>query len=102
MRGSSVISVSCICAKSVGGGCGHVAGLLHQVTKFKTMKPRAVPEHVAETYQKRTWHQPRGEKIAGDEVQLLTVVGYGKYKSVYERTDPRPRVYQHYTIFNFS
>jgi len=69
----------------LGGSCDHVAGLLYQVAKFKMMKLRAVPEDVAETSQPRTWHQPRGEKTAGEEVQLLTVVGY-----------------QHYTIFNFN
>ena len=44
------------------------------------MKLRAVTEYVAETPQPRTWHQPRGEKIAGYEVQLLTVVGYANHK----------------------
>ena len=49
------------------------------------MKLRAVTEYVAETPQPRTWHQPKG-----DEVQLLTVVEYGKHKGVSERTDSRP------------
>ncbi|KAK2140273.1 hypothetical protein LSH36_1413g00010 [Paralvinella palmiformis] len=57
----SVISASC--SKGVGGSCGHVAGLLYQVAKFKMMKLRAISEDVA-----KTWHQPKGEKIAGDEV----------------------------------
>ena len=56
------------------------------------MKLGALPEDVAKTFQPETWHQLRGEKIAGDEVQLLTVVGYGKHKGVSERTDPRPTV----------
>jgi len=64
------------------------------------MKLKAVPEDVAETSQPRTWHQPRGEKIAGDEMQLLTVVGYGKHKGVSERTDPRPSVTS--TLYNFQ
>jgi len=38
-------------------------------------------------------------KIAGDEVQLLTVVGYDKHKGVSERTDPRPTVTS--TLYNF-
>jgi len=58
------------------------------------MKLRAIPEDVAKTSQPKTWHQPRGEKIAGDEVHSLTIVGYGKYKDVSEteRTDPRPTI----------
>ena len=54
------------------------------------MKLRAVLEDVAKTSQPNTCHQPRGEKIAGYEVQLLTVVEYGKHKGVSERTDSRP------------
>ena len=43
------------------------------------MKLRAVPEEVAETSQPRIGHPPREKKIAGDGMQLLTVVGYGKH-----------------------
>jgi len=44
------------------------------------LKLRAIPEDAADISQPRTWHQPRREKIAADEVQLLTVVGYANHK----------------------
>ena len=56
------------------------------------MKLRAILEDVAKTSHPKTLHQLRREKIAADEVQSLTVVGYGKYKGVSERTDPRPTI----------
>jgi len=74
----------------------HVAGLLYQLAKFKMMKLRAVLEDVAKTSQPNTCHQPRGEKIAGDEVQLFTAVGCSKHKVVSEKTEPRP------TLDNFQ
>ena len=64
------------------------------------MKLRAVPGDVADISARKTRHQPRGEKIAGYEVQLLTVVGYGKHKGVSERTDLRPTVTS--TLYNFQ
>jgi len=38
-----------------------------QVQDDESLKVRAVPEDVAKTSQPETWHQLRGEKIAGDE-----------------------------------
>ena len=70
------------------------------MAKFKLVKLRAIPEDVAKPFQPKTWHQPRGEKIAGDEVKSSTVVGYGKHKglSETERTDPRPTITS--TLYN--
>jgi len=65
------------------------------------MKLRAVPGDVADISARKTRHQPRGEKFAGNEVHLLVaVVGYGKHKGVSERTDPRPTITS--TLYNFQ
>jgi len=64
------------------------------------MKLRAVPEDVAKTSEPETWHQSRGEKIAGNEVQSLTLVGNGEPKGVSERTDLGPTVTS--TLYNFQ
>jgi len=93
-----VMGAYCTCVKGVVGSYGHVTRLLYQVTKFNVMTLRAVPEDIADISAKKC-HQPRREKVAGDEVQLLTVVGYGKHKGVSEK---RSQTNNYINIIQFS
>ncbi len=73
----AILSATCSCPKGKGQGCGHVTGLLYQLANYKMLKMAAVPEDVVKTSLPMTWHQPRGLKIKGTEVQKVSVVGYG-------------------------
>ena len=85
----AVESATCSCAKGIGQACGHVTGLLYQLANFKLLKLSAVPEDVAKTSQPMTWHQPRGPKIKGTEIQKLSVVGYSSGSTSHVTEDQR-------------
>ena len=66
----------CTCEIGLHGSCGHIAGLLYQVSQYKSLGHKLIPEDVAQTSQPQTWHIPRGKKITPTVVQNLEVRGY--------------------------
>ena len=68
----------CSCAIGTSGSCGHIAGLLYTLAHMKTTGMKAVPTDVAKTSLPQTWHVPRGERLAGDASDNVTVQGYSK------------------------
>jgi hypothetical protein len=84
-----VSDANCSCAIGQSGACGHITALLYQLVQFKMLGLKAVPEDVAKTSQPQTWHQPRGQKIEGAEVQTLKVLGHST-EQLTSNTAPKP------------
>lgn len=77
---TSIMNASCDCPIGLGEGCGHIAGLLYTLANFQMLNLNAIPTDIACTSQPMTWHAPRGPKIAGKEIQNVTVRSYGGTK----------------------
>lgn len=85
----TIINASCDCAIGLSQACGHIAGLLYTFSNYQMLGMDMIPTDVACTSQPRTWHAPRGPKIAGKDIQEVTVHSYSKKNEQESETIPR-------------
>ena len=70
----TISTATCSCVIGKKGAFVHVTALLYTIAQFKMLKFTLITDDVACTSKNQTWHNPKGEKIRGQEVQTLEVV----------------------------
>ena len=79
-----VEAANCPCPKGLGEGCSHVGALMYSIAHLKRLDFKVIPEDPAKTSLPQTWHQPRGKKVSGQEVQDVVSHGYNKRRGPLE------------------
>ena len=87
---------NCTCPIWLGQGCSHVGALLYGIAHLKKLGAKVIPDDPVKTSLPQTWHQPRGEKVGGKEVQKVVGHGYNKRRGPMKV----PKRSLHSTLYN--